>query len=326
MKATAVAPANIAFIKYWGKKDEQLRLPVNSSISMNLSGSYTTTTVEFSPDLPRDSVEIVGEVFSADEVDRVLHSLDVVRTRSGVNDPVRVVTKNTFPKGAGAAASASGFAALISAGFEAAGVQLSEKELTVYARMGSGSACRSVPDGFVFWEEGDSSESSYAYSLYPADYWDIRDTLVIVDASMKKVSTTEGMMNAASSPLFSARLEALPGRVKQIRQAFAGRNFRDLGNVIEEDSLDMHAVMQTQVPPLNYWSETTRRIIQAVLDWRRDGIPVYATIDAGPNVHLIHEAQTQDAVLAKIRSVSGVQSVIQNKASRGAHLVDEHLF
>lgn len=328
MKSTAIAPANIAFIKYWGKKDlpagevgEALRLPLNSSISMNLSGLCTTTSVEFSSGFSEDSVKLIGDSFSVFEINRVKKSLDLIRQRAGIDEYARVVTKNTFPKGAGAAASASGFAALTVAGFAAAGVSLSEKELTIFARLGSGSASRSIPDGFVLWKDGQKSEESYAYSLYPSNYWDIRDILVIVDSLMKKVSTTKGMEDVQTSPLLASRLEALPGRIKRVEQALKDKNFSSLGEVIEEDCLDMHAVMQSQNPPLMYWNEMTKIIMASVIDWRASGLPVYFTIDAGPNVHILCEGKNAEQVLEKVKLLSGIQSIIMNKPAPGAHLL-----
>ncbi len=321
MKATAVAPANIAFIKYWGKKNKVLRLPINSSISMNLSGLCTTTSVEFSSTFIEDSVELIGDNFSVSEINRVKKSLDLIRKRAGIHEYADVVTKNTFPKGAGAAASASGFAALTLAGFAAAGVSLTEKELTIFARLGSGSACRSIPDGFVLWKEGETSEESFAYSLYPSTYWDIRDILVIVDASMKKVSTTKGMEDVHTSPLLVGRLEVLPGRVKRVEQTLKDKDFSSLGEVVEEDCLDMHAVMQSQNPPIYYWNEMTKKIMASVVGWRAGGLPVYFTIDAGPNVHILCEGKNAERVMEKAKLLDSIQSIIMNKPSQGAHLL-----
>ncbi len=326
MKATAQAPANIAFIKYWGKADEELRLPLNSSISMNLSEAYTVTTVDFSREYQTDSIVLLDGVFSDKEKERTIRSLNRIRQKIENNMYARVVTKNTFPKGTGAAASASGFAALTVAAFASAGKKLSQKEITIFARMGSGSACRSIPDGFVLWEKGKTSEESYAHSLYSHEYWDVRDALVIVDTNMKKVSTTEGMESISTSPFLDARLAALPGRIDRCTEALARKNFSILGEVIEEDCLDMHHVMQTQVPPLIYWSDGTKTIMDAVIGWRKEGLAVYFTIDAGPNVHLIYEGQNERAVLEKIKTLYGVQRIIVNKAAAGAHLVDTHLF
>lgn len=326
MKATAKAPANIAFIKYWGKSDDELRLPLNDSFSMNMSGAYTITTAEFSSALKEDSVRLLDGEFSVSEVSRVIRGLDRIRARAGSTEKAMIVTRNTFPKGAGSAASASGFAALTLAGFTALGVSLSEKELTTFARQGSGSACRSIPDGFVVWEKGIDNDSSYAYSLYPPDYWDIRDTLVIVDKRMKKVPTTEGMETIRSSPYLDTRLAAVPGRMAAIQRAFQRKDFRKFGEITEEDCLDMHKVMQSQVPPLMYWNDVTRVIMDAVRRWRRDGLPVYFTIDAGPNVHVLCEGGHESEVAGRLRNIPGIVEIIQNRPTEGARVIADHVF
>lgn len=326
MKQTAKAPANIAFIKYWGKSDATLRLPLNDSLSMNMSGAYTITTVEFSDNFKKDEVMLLGGEFSDKEIHRVVEGLDRVRERAGVAHRARVVTKNTFPKGAGSAASASGFAALTLAGFASLGVHIEEKELTIFARMGSGSACRSIPDGFVVWEKGKDSETSYAYSLFPSTYWDIRDVLVIVDKRMKKVSTTEGMETITTSPFLSSRLAAVPVRMAAIKQAMSEKNFTRFGEIVEEDCLDTHHVMQTQRPPLHYWNEATERIMKAVKGWRNDGLPVYFTIDAGPNVHLLCEGKHEARLIEMIKTLTGIEEIIPNKPAEGANIITEHLF
>lgn len=326
MKATAIAPANIALIKYWGKQDEKLRLPTNSSVSMNLSKAQTITTVEFSKKYAADRVEFVGETASAQEIRRIIEQLVRLRKKASNSSKARVVTKNNFPKSAGIAASASGFAALTVAGAAALGLKLSEKDLTIFARFGSGSACRSIPDGFVLWEEGKSSETSFARSLYPPDYWDLRDILVIAKNPVKKVSTSEGMGLVKTSPFFTSRLLSLPQRLEKIERALKKKDFTLLGATIEKECLNMHAVMMTQTPPLFYWNGMTMEIMKAVQDWREEGLPVYFTIDAGPNVHLICEAKSKDALLKKIKDLGGIERVIINKPARGAHLTGEHLF
>ena len=293
---------------------------------MNLSGAYTTTTVEFFDAYRKDDITLLSGSFSPGETARVVTSLDRIRERTKRKEYARVVTSNTFPKGVGAAASASGFAALTVAAFKASGTPIPEKELTIFARLGSGSACRSIPDGFVLWENGRTSEESYAYSLHPAVYWDIRDILVIVDIREKKVSTTDGMRSVSTSPLLSSRLAQVPIRIAKMKTAFAQKNFEALGILIEEDCLDMHRVMQTQAPPVIYWNEITKKLMSAVTSWRKEGIPVYFTIDAGPNVHLICEGKDAEAVTAKVREMSGVLRVIANTPARGAYCTDSHLF
>jgi len=165
-KATAIAPANIAFIKYWGKKDERLRLPMNSSVSMNLSNVFTKTTVKLLPHLKRDEIVFLGEKTTKKEEKRAIKHLERIRKKARIKTKAKVVTRNNFPKATGLASSAAGFAALTLAGTAAAGLKLSKKELSILARLGSGSACRSIPDGFVEWKKGTSSLTSYARMLF----------------------------------------------------------------------------------------------------------------------------------------------------------------
>lgn len=321
MKATAQAPANIAFIKYWGRTNAVLRLPANASISMNLSACTTTTTVEFASEYAKDTVELLGENgLRENEAERITKHLDLLRKQVGSALHAHVVTKNTFPKSTGIASSASGFAALTVAAVAALGMKCSEKELTALARPGSGSASRSIPDGFVKWG------GEYAHSLYPASYWDIRDVVVVVGTIGKDVSSSAGHDTASTSPYFAQRLRDVPGRIARVEHAFQAKDFVLLGEVIEEDCLDMHHVMQTQAPPLYYWNETTIRLMDAVKHWRNEGLPVYFTIDAGPNVHLICEGAYESTVLEKLKNVSGIETVIQNRVSDGTKIISDHLF
>ncbi len=314
MKATAQAPSNIAFIKYWGKKDALLRIPQNPSISMNLSACITTTTVEFSKDFPDDTVT---EGFNTA---RVIEHIDRLREMSGVHEHVRVSTVNNFPVSSGIASSASGFAALTVACAEALHLKLSEQELTMLARVGSGSACRSIPDGFVKWD------GEYAYSMYPSDYWDLRDIVVVTGNTAKKISSSDGHSAVETSPFYTKRLSEIPKRIQMIEDAFQKKDFQMFGEVVEEDCLDMHHVMQTQEPPLMYWNESTQRIMKAIVDWRKTGLPAYFTIDAGPNVHLICEGKDEERVLEKLKLVLGVETIIRNKVASGARIIPNHLF
>jgi len=300
MKATAIAPANIAFIKYWGRVDAALRIPSNPSISMNLSACTTTTTVEFSPGLKHD---VISEGFDAA---RITAHLNRLRERAGSALFCRVETHNSFPASAGIASSASGFAALTVAAAAALGLRLSERELAAFARLGSGSACRSIPDGFVKWE------GEYARSLYPPDWWDVRDIIVMVESTTKKVSSSEGHDKAATSPFFRERLAALPRRIARLEHALKTRNMQELGETIEEDCLDMHHVMQTQNPPLYYWNEETKEVIKTIR-----GLPACFTIDAGSNVHVICEAKNEENVIRKLRKYQ----LIVNKPALGAHII-----
>ncbi len=304
MKVTSVAPANIAFIKYWGRKDAILRTPYNASISMNLSACTTTTTVEFSSDYVKDTV---SEGF---DEQRIIEHVDRLRKLAGVSLCANIITKNSFPTSAGIASSASGFAALTVAAAAALELHLSEKELSELARVGSGSACRSIPDGFVKWED------TFAYSLYPHEYWDLRDILVIVENNAKDVSSSAGHDLVETSPYFKQRLKHLPARMEKLEEALQTKNFQSLGEIIEEDCLDMHHVMQTQDPPLYYWNDKTKQVMS---DLKKSGLSAYFTIDAGPNVHIICEGENEQNVVAYFAK----WPVIVNTPARGARIVSK---
>ncbi len=325
MKATTIAPSNIAFIKYWGRKDEVFRLPENGSISMNLSNLLTTTTVEFDNGFKEDSIEING-VKEAREGNRAINHLDRIRKIAKINYKAKVVTKNNFPTGTGLSSSASGFAALTVAACAAAGLNLSQKELSILARQGSGSACRSIPDGFVEWLDGDTSETSYGVSLYPENYWDIVDIVAVVSRNKKEVSTTEGQKLAASSPFFRVRKEKIKEKIKLIKKYLKEKDFKNFGELIEAEALELHAIMLTSTPSLIYLLPGSLRIMHLTKKWRQEGLQVYFTVNTGQDIHLICQKKDKDILVKKLEGVEDVQKTIVNNPSRGAHLIKENLF
>ena len=326
MKTTAKAPANIAFIKYWGRKNEKLRLPANNSISMNLSNVFTITTVDSPEDLKQDEIEMVGETLDKKEKERIVAHLDRIRTFAKINTFFKVKTRNNFPKGTGIASSASGFAALTLAVTVAVGLKLNQKQLSILARQGSGSACRSIPDGFVEWKAGNSSETSYAYSLYLPDWWNLRDIIVIVGEASKKISSSEGHVLTESSPFYRQRILDMNSKIQEIKEIFKKKDFRKFGQILEKEAVNMHAVMMTSSPPLFYWSPETLKIILAVQNWREEGLLVYFTIDAGPNVHLICLGKEEKRMVEQLKKINKDFKLIINKPARGAHLLKAHLF
>ncbi len=324
-KETAIAPSNIAFIKYWGRKDEELRLPDNGSISMNLSGLLTTTTIEFSPGFSEDTV-LINDQQEASESKRVTEHLNRIRTMANIDYKAKVVSKNNFPIGTGLSSSASGFAALTVSAAKAAGLTLSEKELSILARQGSGSACRSIPDGFVEWLNGDTDETSYAVSLYPPDHWDIVDIVAIVSKARKEVSTTEGQKLAQTSPFMSLRLARMQEKINLAKMYLEQKNFPALGELIEAEALEMHAIMLTSTPSLIYWLPGTIEVMHAVKRWRKEDLQVYFTVNTGQDIHLICKREDMDKVIQKTTELSSVQNTIINFPAVGTHLQDDHLF
>ena len=261
MKATAIAPSNIAFIKYWGKKDEELRLPTNGSISMNLSDIFTATTVDFDAKYKEDTVIIDGKKLE-NEIRRVIKHLHRIRKIAKTSVNAKVVSKNNFPSSTGLSSSASGIAALTLAAAKAAGLNLSEKQLSILARLGSGSACRSIPNGFVEWLEGRTNETSYAYSLYPVSYWNLLDIVIIVSKVKKDTATTEGQKLITTGPFFESRLININRKIILCKKYLKEKNFIKFGELCEAEALELHAIMLTSVPSLIYWLPWTIQIMK----------------------------------------------------------------
>ncbi|HTX79106.1 MAG TPA: diphosphomevalonate decarboxylase, partial [Longilinea sp.] len=272
--------------------------------------------------LHADSLSING--VSADEksLTRMSAFLEVVRQWAGSRLFAAVVSENNFPLGSGVASSASAFAALAMASAQALGMNLAEQELSHLARHGSGSACRSIPGGFVEWKAGQSDADSYAVTIAPPDHWQLADVTAIVSSEQKTVSSAEGHQIAATSPLQAARVAGADRRLDICRSAILKCDFDKLAAVTELDSNLMHAVMMTSTPALFYWRPETLAIMQAVTAWRQTGLPVCYTIDAGPNVHVICPADVANEVAARLASIPGVSQTLCSQPGPGASLVE----
>ena len=321
--ATAQAHPNIAFIKYWGNRDEALRLPANGSISMNLEGLFTRTTVSFQRTLPFDELVINGREVTGPALQRVTGVLDLVRQRAGFAVMAEVVSENNFPAGAGIASSASAFAALALAASTAADLTLSEADLSRLSRRGSGSACRSIPAGFVDWRAGESDEDSFASSIAPPEYWALADCVTIVSDAHKPTGSTQGHALAGTSPLQAARVADAPRRLDQCRRAILDRDFDALTAIVELDSNLMHAVMMTSTPPLHYWAPASLSVMAAVREWRKEGLLACSTVDAGANVHVICPAAVSDEIASRLRQAAGVKEVLVASAGGPAMIIEE---
>ncbi len=310
LTAAALAHPNIALIKYWGDRDATLRLPSTGSISMNLAGLYTRTSVSFDDTLVADELMINGTPAHGQALDRASALLERVRQMAGMKSFARVTSENNFPMGAGIASSASAFAALALAASSAAGLALNQRQLSRLARLGSGSACRSVPGGFVEWLAGDTDEDSYAVSIAPAEHWALADCIALVSQAHKPVVSRQGHVLAVTSPLQAARVADTPRRLDLCRHAILERDFAALAEIAELDSNLMHAVMLTSTPRLLYWQPATLAVMQAVVAWRQQGIPVFYTIDAGPNVHVFCLGEHAERVVSLLREIPGVLDVL----------------
>ncbi|MGO1712672.1 MAG: diphosphomevalonate decarboxylase [Senegalia sp. (in: firmicutes)] len=313
MKARVKANTNIALIKYWGKRDEKLFLPTNSSISITLDKFYTITTVEFKENMINDKFYLNGKESDKKEQMKISNFLDKVRKLARVNLYAIVESENKVPTAAGFASSASGFAALAAASVKALGLKLNKIELSALARCGSGSASRSIYGGYVEWQKGQrlDGKDSFARRLLPESDWDISILSVIVADNKKKVSSREGMKRTVeSSPFYSAWLDTIEKDLKMTREAIKYKDFEKLGEVVERNALKMHATMLGAAEPILYFKAGTMDVIHHIHDLRLSGIPAYFTIDAGPNVKVLCKPSDEKKVYESLLSLPLVEDII----------------
>src|SRR5690625_5160272 len=320
MKATAKAHTNIALIKYWGKRSESLILPTNNSLSLTLDGFHTTTSVTFRDDLQTDTFMLNDQAISGIPYQRVRAFLDLIRHHAKKEIYADVQSINEVPTAAGFASSASGFAALAGDATRALQLNISDIELSRLTRQGSGSACRSIYGGFVEWEKGSQEDGSdsYAVQITPEDHWDIRVAAVVVKKSAKDISSREGMKRTVdTSVLYSGWINSIPHDLEQIKQGIMVKDFEKVGHIAEANCLKMHATTLGAQPPFTYWHDATMAVMQTVQDMRDKGIPVFFTIDAGPNVKVLYLPQHEDIVKKTLRESRGVTDVILSRTGKG---------
>ena len=318
---TATSHPNIAFIKYWGNLNNELNLPASGSLSMNLGALTTRTTVRFEPELEQDSLILNDTPAEPLAVQRVSRFLDQVRELAGAHHHAMVTSTNDFPTGAGIASSASAFAALSLAAATALGLEMDEAALSRLARRGSGSACRSVPAGFVEWLPENTDTGSFARAIAPPEHWDLMDCIVILQSEHKPVGSTAGHRLASTSPFQSARLQGAPQRLAVCRQAILDRDFNTFANIVEQDSNLMHAVMMTSTPPLFYWEPASLSLMKTIPAWRAEGLSVCYTLDAGPNVHVLCLSDQVQEVKKRLAQIADVQRVITSPPGGAARLI-----
>ncbi|WP_428263804.1 diphosphomevalonate decarboxylase [Haliangium sp.] len=322
---TARAHANIALVKYWGKRDRELNLPAAGSLSLTLAALTTTTTVRFDPALDRDRLSLDGRPETGSALTRLSAWLDLVRARAGISARAEVVSANDFPTASGLASSASAYAALALAATRAAGLDLDPRALTVLARRGSGSAARSIHGGFVRMHAGDgrSSEQAFAAPLDAAADWPLRMVIAVVGGGRAKAHGSRDAMDhcAATSPLYPGWLACVPGDLARAEAAIAGRDLVELGQVAEASALAMHAAAMASRPAVLYWQPPTLACVAAVHELRDQGVRAFFTMDAGPHVKVLTSAAEAARVAARLGVVDGVTEVIESAPGGPAEVV-----
>jgi diphosphomevalonate decarboxylase len=322
---TVRACANIALVKYWGKRDPALNLPAEGSLSLTLAALTTTTTVCFDADLAADALVLDGAPATGKALMRLSRWLDIVRRRARLDTRARVVSSNDFPTASGLASSASAYAALALAASRAAGLDLDPVELSILARRGSGSAARSIHGGFVRMHRGQREDGSDAHAepMIGPETWPVRMVIAIAGAGTVKEHASRDAMEhcARTSPLYQGWLACVPGDLAAAERAILARDLDALGQVAEASALCMHAAALASRPGIVYFRPATLACMEAVRDLRRSGVPAYYTMDAGAHVKVLTGADHAERVAAALAEVPGVGSVITSAPGPGAAVV-----
>ncbi len=331
MAIRATSTPNIALIKYWGNRNEELRLPAADSLSITLDQPVVEVAVDHSK-------EFTVRSFDANNNEDFLKEREIARLRQHfvlaqkyfkhigeayvLPAAVSLEIRSKIPRSVGLASSAAIFSALAEAYAGLAG-KVSRRDVSVLARLGSGSASRSTCGGFVAMiaGTGDEAKASYAEQVAPASHWKLWDIIIVPSTDEKITGSTEGHALARTSPLFSARLLAIRERQRMCNEAIQQKDFEKLRVVAEEDCMNMHAVMASSTPALKYLSDDTYRIIREVEDLRsREGLAVLYTMDAGPTVHLICDETAVSSVREYARSQSNC-IVFEAGIGGGSHMM-----
>ncbi len=321
------APSNIAFLKYWGKANVDQQWPSGDSFSMTLNNAKTITRAQKSK-ANKDLVTIEGLTEGHRRAEKHLEKL---RHLTGFKDHLVIESKNTFPAECGIASSASGMAALTIAALcawtEAESFEdlqqhnFSREAVAHLARMGSGSAGRSLWGGFVHWQKGTEPSRQKLCQVYPPEKWQLCDLICVLSNKTKSVSSSGAHQAAWQSPLFPARLAVIPERLAMMRQAIEKKDLESLGTLLETEALEMHAVMMTGQPSVQYLSEKSIQFITWLREKRRqDGLPAWFTIDAGPNIHVICQSNQSVKIIEEIHARFNDIDIIEDYIGNGPQI------
>ena len=324
LEATAKAFANVALVKYFGKRDIKLNLPDAPSLSLTLSPLQTITKLTFKSDLNKDTVFINGESAPEKFTKRITAFLDIAREIKQIDTRAVIDTSNSFPTAAGLASSASGFAALSVAVNSALNLNLNKTALSSLARRGSGSASRSIFGGFVKWNRGDNSDGtdSTAMQIKNSSHWDLRMLVGVVQTTPKKTGSTDGMIHTKkTSPYYVNWTKSAFAAVKEAENAIIKKDFQKLGEITEHSALSMHGAIMASSPAILYLKGVTIDAYHLVQNLRNRGIPAYFTCDAGPQPKILCEAHYAHKIEAELSMLAGIKKVIHCKIGDDAEII-----
>ena len=317
MHGSAIAHPNVALVKYWGKRPGPRNLPAMGSLSLTLGFLATQTSVRFDGSLERDALTLNGRGNTRD-LDRVKDCLDPLRERAGIGSAAAVESSNDFPTGAGLASSASGMAALAVAAASALGLAGDAAAVRQAAMAGSGSAPRSLHGGIVNLSMDAGGSWSCEPLLAPAE-WPLGVVVAVTQAERKQTGSRAGMeLTRRTSPFYGAWLKSQAADLDDALRAVKARDFERLADLSEGNCLKMHASALGANPPVLYFNGATLECIHRVKALAREGLPVFFTVDAGPQVKAVCLPEALDPVREALAAVGGVQRVLWGGLGEGA--------
>jgi diphosphomevalonate decarboxylase len=333
-KITYSAPSNIAFVKYWGKHGRQL--PMNPSVSMTLSSCKTICTVEYSIDEEQSGISQF--LFEGEENKKFQERLqlfldsieDIYPLAKKLN--LKVYTENTFPHSAGIASSASAMAAFSACLTEIEFLENNKstddkyflERISFLARLASGSACRSIYPMYASWGKLETGEGTDEYALplteVHENFQSMGDAIVIVSGKEKEVSSSAGHSLMHTHLYKDVRKQQAQENMRQILNALRLGDFESFGEILENEALTLHALMMTSYPSYILLEPNSLEVIKQVKEFRRiTGHPLFFTIDAGPNIHLIYPLSIESEVKKFLESMSSevYETVLYDRIGNG---------
>lgn len=308
----ASAPSNIALIKYMGKESGGANVAVNPSLSMTISTFRTSVEIERSSGPDAWALLPGSSPLRAESAERFLRFFTQLKLSQEIAGGFTVRSGNNFPSDAGLASSASSFAALTMAACQAFAEIKNQPPLpleqqAMISRTGSGSSCRSFFGPWCAWEGN-------AIGAVPSKLAPLVDLVAVIDTGYKKISSSEAHKRVQSSPLFEGRPLRAQQRIKALKAALAGGDYKKTAEISWAELWDMHSLFHTSDTPFFYLSPLSMTVLRWSEDrWEKRGHGPIATVDAGPNVHLLVPATEKEEFRAELEAMPGV-TVLESPA------------
>lgn len=316
--------ANIALCKYWGKRNQELMLPTKSSISLSLAALKTTSSVSLCNGL-HDIIILNGKEASEKDARHIKLFFDICRKLYSLEGKIQLISGNNFAHSAGMASSASGFSALAIALNELYTLGLTKQELTILARRGSGSACRSLYGGFVHWQKGirDDGLDCSAQQIAAATHWpELRIISVVISSQPKSVSSRDGMfLSMHTSAYYSSWIKQSEATIPLFIEAITQKDLNKLGSLTEAEWKAWQQVLHTTVPTLYYLNPISETVITAIEKLRSSGVACFFTTDAGPNIHILCEEKNIAVIKTTMHTIPDIQELIVSQLANDPMII-----